>query len=79
MIQQVSLFTGIIMVVICIASGIIALSGNSVGSEVRSMLGLGFEITRPMLWGITLIGGTFLVWLQVMVTRITMKMVLKSY
>ena len=79
LIQQVSMFTGLVMVVFCIASGIIALKGNSVGSEVRSMLGLDFEVTRPMLWGITLIGGTFLVWLQVMVTRITMKMVLKSY
>jgi len=79
LIQQVSLFTGLVMVVFCMASGIIALGSNSVGSEVRSMLGLGFEITRPMLWGITIIGGIFLVWLQVMVTRITMKMVLKSY
>ena len=79
LIQQVSLFTGIVMVVICIASGIIALSGKSVGVEVGSMLGLGFEVTRPMLWGITLIGGIILVWLQVMVTRITMKKVLQSY
>jgi len=79
LIQQVSLFTGIVMVVICIASGIIALTGNSVGADIGSMLGLGFEVTRPMLWGITLIGGTFLVWLQVMVTRITLKKVLQSY
>jgi hypothetical protein len=67
------------MVVICIASGIIALSSKDVGFDVRSMMRLGFEVTRPMLWGITLLGGIFLVWLQIMVTRITMKMVLKSY
>lgn len=79
LIKQVSLFTGLVMIVLCIASGIIALSGNSVGCEVRSMLGLGFEVTRPMLWGITLIGGVLLVWLQVMVTRITLKKVLQSY
>jgi hypothetical protein len=53
--------------------------GKYVGIEVRGMLRLGFEVTRPMLWGITLLGGIFLVWLQVMVTRFTVKIVLQSY
>jgi hypothetical protein len=79
LIQQVSLFTGLVMIVICIASGFIALKGIGVGMEVQKMLGLGFEVTKPMLLGMAVIGGILLVWLQVMVTRITIKMVLKSY
>jgi hypothetical protein len=79
LIQQVSLFTGLVMTLICIGSGFIALTSKDAGSEVRHMMGLGFEITRSMLWGIILIGGTFLVWLKVKLTRITMKNVLKNY
>ena len=79
LIQQVSLFTGLVMVVFCMASGIIALKGTGVGMDVQKMLGLGFEVTKPMLLGTAVIGGILLVWLQIMVTRITLKMVLKSY
>jgi hypothetical protein len=79
LIQQVSLCTGLIMTVICIASGFIALSSKDIGIDVRNMMRLDFEVTRPMLWGITLIGGIFLVWLQVMVTRITTKKTVKAF
>jgi hypothetical protein len=78
LIQKVSLFTGLIMAVLCIASGFIALKGTGVGMDVQKMLRLSFEVTKPMLLGIAVIGGILLVWLQVMVTRITLKKVLQS-
>jgi hypothetical protein len=79
LIQKVSLFTGLIMAVICVASGFIALKCTGVGMDVQKMLGLCFEVTKPMLLGTAVIGGILLVWLQVMVTRITLKKVLQSY
>jgi hypothetical protein len=60
------------MTLVCCASGFVGLAGNGVGSEVQHMLHLGFEITRPMLWGITVIGGAGLVLLTVFLTRVTM-------
>jgi hypothetical protein len=75
-IQKVSVFTGLVMIVFCIGSGFIALKGTGVGLDVQAMLGLGFKVTKPMLLAIAVIGGTLLVWLQIVVTRITAKKVL---
>jgi len=74
-IKKVSLFTVIIMTVVCISSGIIGLAGNGAGSEVQHMLHLGFEITRPMLWAIALTGGSILILIQYVLTRLVMRWV----
>jgi hypothetical protein len=74
-IKKVSLFTTIIMTVVCISSGIIGLTGNGAGSEVRHMLHLGFEITRPMLWAIVLTGGSVLILIQYILTQFVMRWV----
>jgi hypothetical protein len=71
-INRLSLFTALVMTLVCCASGFVGLAGDGVGSEVQHMLHLSFEITRPMLWGITLIGGAGLVLLTVLLTRVTM-------
>lgn len=76
-IKRISLFTGLVIFVLCISSGFIALNGKGVGMDIRMMFGLGFEVTKPMLLGITVIGGIFLIWLQVVVIRITMKYTLR--
>jgi len=71
-INRLSLFTALVMTLVCCDSGFVGLAGDGVGSEVQHMLHLSFEITRPMLWGITLIGGAGLVLLTVLLTRVTM-------
>lgn len=77
MIRRVSLFTGLIMTVICISSGLIGLIAVGVDKNIQGMLHLGFEVTRPMLWAITLIGGTFLILGTFLLTRIAMKQTIK--
>lgn len=71
LINQVSLFTGLVMTLICISSGFIALSGVGVGSDIKGMLGLNFEITKTMILEITLIGGLFLILVEILLTRLT--------
>lgn len=78
LINQVSLFTGFIMTLICFSSGYIALSGIGVGKDLQSMLGLGFEVTKPMIWIVTLIGGLSLVLSQIVVTKITIIQTIKN-
>ena len=77
-VNRVSAFTGAIMTLICIATGFLGLAGNGVGGEVKGMLRLDFEVTRPMLWGITLIGGLLLIVILILITRITMIKTIKS-
>lgn len=77
LIRQVSLFTGLIMTFICISSGFIALAGKGVGGDLQTMLGLSFEVTKPMIWATTLIGGVSLILIQMMLTRITMIQTIK--
>ncbi|MBK7095651.1 MAG: hypothetical protein IPH57_11590 [Saprospiraceae bacterium] len=48
-INQVSLFTGLIMTLICISSGIIGLTDKTIGENIQGMLGLDFEITKTMI------------------------------
>lgn len=63
---------------LCVVSGYLALMGNSVAGEVRSMLGLGFEVTRPMLIGLIVIGGLMLLALQIVIIRFMIYIRLKK-
>jgi hypothetical protein len=76
--RRVTLFTGAVMVVNCIASAYIALAGRGVGSEIQHMFHLGFEVTKLVLWAIIFVGGTILVLLQISLTWLTMMMILKN-
>jgi hypothetical protein len=78
LINHVSFFTGFIMTLICFSSGFIALRGIGVGKDLQSMLGLGFEVTKPMIWIVTLIGGLLLILLQIVVTKITIIQTIKN-
>jgi hypothetical protein len=39
---------------------------------IKELLGLGFEVTRPMVLGIVVIGGMSLILINMILTRITM-------
>jgi hypothetical protein len=76
-IWRVSLFAGLVMTVICIPSAIIGLIADGIGKNIEGMLHLGFEVTSPMLWVITLVGGAFLVAATFLLTRMAMKQTIK--
>lgn len=71
-INQVSLFTGFIMTLICIFSGTIGLMDKTTGNNIQGMLGLDFRITRTMLVVIVVTGGISLIVAQYYLTRFTM-------
>ncbi len=77
-IHRVSLFTTLVMTSICFCSGFLALAGNGSGSDIKSMFGLGFEVTRTMIWGLVIVGGISLIGLQYALTKVTMIKTIKG-
>jgi hypothetical protein len=71
-INKVSLFTGLIMTLICISSGIIGLTDKTIGENIRGMLGLDFEVTRAMILTLIFVGGFGLIGFQYFITRFAM-------
>ncbi|NMC68210.1 MAG: hypothetical protein GYA61_08300 [Spirochaetales bacterium] len=79
LLNQVSLFTGIIMTLVCISSGFLAIYNNGAAGMIQDLLGLPFEVTRSMLWMIVVIGGLVLVLITVLLTRFTMFKIIRNY
>ena len=77
-IRQISVFTAFFMTLICISSACLALIGDGVEHEVQSMLRLDFEVTRPMIWGLMVVGGISLIGLEYVITRVTMIKTIKG-
>jgi hypothetical protein len=75
--KRVALFTGSIMVLICIASALIALTEKSIGQELQGMLGLKFQVTKNMVIALILIGGLTLIFSEYYLTKIAIKLTLK--
>lgn len=71
LINQVSLFTGLIMTLICLSSGVIGFTDEFIGENIRGMLGLNFEITKTMVFTIIFVGGFGLIISQYFITRLT--------
>jgi hypothetical protein len=79
LINQVSIFTGMIMTFVCVSSGFLAIYDNGAAGMIQNVLGLSFVVTKPMLWGIVLVGGLILVSTNIVLTRITMIKTIKGY
>jgi ABC-type Fe3+ transport system permease subunit len=77
-VRRLSIFTSSITAIICVASAIIALLSKSTPEDLRGMFHLHFEITRPLLVSIIIIGGIMLVTLQYYLTRFVMEKTLKA-
>jgi hypothetical protein len=52
------ILTTALMALVCATSAFVALMSPSTPSDLRGMLGLGFEVTPAMIWGLILVGGT---------------------
>jgi hypothetical protein len=55
--QRTAWFTTGVLACVCTISAIIALASPSTPSDLRGMLGLGFEVTQDMIIGLILAGG----------------------
>ncbi len=54
----------------CAASAYIALTDPTTAQNIQGMLSLDFEVTRNMIWGIILAGGTVLLLIQALLIRL---------
>jgi hypothetical protein len=72
LIRKISVFTGLVMALFCISSGFIALRGSGVGPDIRSVFRLPFEVTKPMLLIAAVTGGILLIYLQIVITKVTL-------
>ncbi len=79
LINQVSIFAGLIMTFVCISSGFLAIHDNGAAGMIKNVLGLNFEVTHSMLWIIVLIGGLALIVTNIMLTRVAMIKTIKHY
>ena len=79
LINRVSLFSGAIMTLICVSSGFLALVNNEASGMIKEVLGLNFEVTKSMVWGIVLAGGLALILINIFLTRMTMIKTIKNY
>ncbi len=72
------LFATIVLAIICLTSAIIALIDPTTGANLKGMLGVDFEVTKPIIWGIILIGGSVLLILQWWFMKKTMQIFSKT-
>jgi hypothetical protein len=71
-IQRVSLFASSVTAVVCLTSAIVALLSKSTPEDLKGMFHLNFDVTRPLLVSLIIIGGLMLVALQYYLTRFVM-------
>ena len=67
------LLTTGLMVLVCISSAFFALISPSTSSDLQGMLGLGFEVTPVMIWGLILVGGAGLLAVNWSLTVLTIR------
>lgn len=70
LIRNVSLFSTLIMLMICISSAFIALREKTIGEELQGMLGLNFVPRKGLIIAGIIIGGSALIIIQYFITRI---------
>ena len=78
LINQVALLAGLIMTLVCISSGFLVLMDFGAAGMIKEILGLDFEVTNSMMWGIVLTGGLALIFINIILTRIAMIKTIKN-
>lgn len=69
--QKTNIFGLLILLIICISSAVLALYDPYTGANLKGMLGLPFEVTVPIIWGIIITGGITLLISQYFMTKVT--------
>jgi len=76
--KKVSLFSFLLLFFVCICSAVLALGESSICSQVRSMLGLPFNVEMWMIWLLIIMGGTALLIFQYAASKLLLKAGIKS-
>jgi len=71
--MRTCILTTAMMAIVCAASAFFALLSPSTPSDLRGMLGLGFEVTPAMIWGIILVGGVGLLFVNWLLTGLAVR------
>ena len=77
-IYRTSLFTSIVIGVVCLFSAVIALLSESTPSDLQGMFHLSFKISMPLLVCFIIAGGLILIIAQYYLTRATMVAAIRS-
>ena len=76
--RRTQVFTTLVLAGICAASAIIAWLDETTAANLEGMLKLGFEVTRPMIAALILVGGSGLLlanwWLTSKTVQLTLKL-----
>jgi hypothetical protein len=76
--QRTCILTTALLALTCAASAFFALTSPSTPSDLRGMLGLGFEVTPAMIWGLILIGGAGLLAVNWLLTGLAVHLTHRS-
>ena len=71
--RRACIVTTALMALVCVASAFFALISPSTPSDLRGTLGLGFEVTPTMIWGLILIGGVGLLAVNWVLTGLSVR------
>jgi magnesium-transporting ATPase (P-type) len=77
LIRNVSLFTALIMVFLCLSSAYIGLREKTIGEELQGMFRLGFVPQKGLIIAGIIIGGAMLITAQYYITRLTISKTIK--
>jgi len=64
---------------VCAVSAYIAINDPYTGDNLKGMLGLGFEVTNVMVYGLIFVGGLFLLVFQYFIVYITGNKILNYF
>jgi hypothetical protein len=77
--RRSSTVTTCVMALVCTASAVVALSDPYTAGSLEGMLGLGFSVTVPMIVGLILVGGGFLLVMQWWLTKTSVELTYRYF
>jgi len=75
--RTMDLISASILFLLCVATAAMALNEKTMASQLKSMLGLPFDVTMTMIWLLIFIGGALLLVFQYAFSRLAARCVLK--
>ncbi|MGE5495011.1 MAG: hypothetical protein ACM3S4_06910 [Burkholderiales bacterium] len=72
------LFSFILLLVLCVCTAVLSLNEPTLGSQLKSMLGLSFSVDMWMIWLLIFAGGAFLLAFQHFGSRLVARAMLKK-
>lgn len=73
-----NVFSFVLLLVLCVFTAALSLNEPSIGSQLKSMLGLPFSVETWMIWLLILAGGAFLLAFQYFASKLVARTMLKK-